>query len=142
MKSYGIEIDLSGLRGTKWGDLAVRFILGGAITAAAGLIAKIWGPVIGGLFLAFPAILPASATLIEKHEKQKKAKAGIEGDCRGIKAASVDAAGAAMGTIGLMPFAAAVWRLVPHYLAWAVLAGATLLWLLAAVVVWLARKRF
>jgi hypothetical protein len=30
------------------------------------------GPRVGGLFLAFPAIFPASATLVEKHEKQKK----------------------------------------------------------------------
>ena len=36
-----------------------------------------WGPGIGGLFLAFPAIFPASATLVEKHEKQKKNRAGI-----------------------------------------------------------------
>lgn len=42
------------------------------ITVATGMIAKKYGPGIGGLFLAFPAILPASATLIEKHEKQKE----------------------------------------------------------------------
>ena len=28
------------------------------------------------LFLAFPAIFPASATLIEKHEKEKKEREG------------------------------------------------------------------
>jgi hypothetical protein len=36
----------------------------GAITAAAGLIAGLYGPTIGGLFLAFPSILPASLTLV------------------------------------------------------------------------------
>ena len=41
--------------------------------------------------LAFPAILPASATLIEKHERVKKAKVGLDGRGRAIKAASVDA---------------------------------------------------
>jgi hypothetical protein len=34
-------------------------------------------PVVGGLFLAFPAIFPASATLIEKHVRERKEKAGL-----------------------------------------------------------------
>src|SRR5712671_5535227 len=67
----------------------------------AGIIANKFGPSIGGLFLAFPAIFPASATLIEKYEKQKKEKEGLRGTQRGRQAASVDAAGAAMGSIGL-----------------------------------------
>jgi len=37
------------------------------MTVIAGLIAFRFGPVVGGLFLAFPAIFPASATLIERH---------------------------------------------------------------------------
>jgi hypothetical protein len=41
---------------------ALRQTLGGAMTVIAGLIAARSGPVIGGLFLAFPAIFPASAT--------------------------------------------------------------------------------
>jgi hypothetical protein len=60
-----IKADLSALAQTKWHDYAVRFLFGGFITALAGIIAKKFGPGIGGLFLAFPAILPASATLIE-----------------------------------------------------------------------------
>ena len=36
-------------------------------------------PVVGGLFLAFPAIFPASATLIEKHGRERKEKAGLAG---------------------------------------------------------------
>ncbi len=40
-------------------------------SVAAGLIANKWGPGVGGLFLAFPAIFPASVGLVEKHEKQK-----------------------------------------------------------------------
>ena len=35
-------------------------------SAIAGMIAKRYGAEIGGLFLAFPAIFPASASLIEK----------------------------------------------------------------------------
>jgi hypothetical protein len=67
VKPYGVEIDPEGLRGTGWRDYALRFILGGVVTASAGVIAKIYGPVIGGLFLAFPAIFPASATLMEPY---------------------------------------------------------------------------
>jgi hypothetical protein len=141
VRTYGIKVSPEGLRGTSWRDFAVRFVLGGAITAGAGVVAKLYGPVIGGLFLAFPAILPASATLIAKHERLKKAKAGFDGTNRGINAASVDAAGAATGTLGLIVFAVAIWQLIDRYSVWAVLPGATLLWLVVAVTAWLIRKR-
>jgi len=117
-----IRIDLAGLRRIKWHDYAIRFLFGGLITAAAGLIAQRWGPGIGGLFLAFPAIFPASATLVEKHEKQKKNRAGLEG-------AALDAAGAALGCLGLAGFALVVWQLLGAYETWIVLGGAGLLWL-------------
>src|ERR1700761_3805605 len=107
-----IKIDLASLRRTKWHDYLVRFLLGGAVTVITGLIAKRYGPAVGGLFLAFPAIFPASATLVEKHEKQKKERAGIQGSSRGRMAASLDARGAAMGSIGLMVFALVVWRVL------------------------------
>jgi hypothetical protein len=63
---------------------------GGLITAIAGVIAKQFGPAVAGLFLAFPAMFPASATLIEKHEKQKKEKKGLHGAQHGREAASMD----------------------------------------------------
>src|SRR6267154_5911678 len=100
-----IQVDLSTLAQTQWHDYAVRFLFGGLITTLAGIIAKEFGPGIGGLFLAFPAIFPASATLIEKHEQQKKERLGLHGSVRGRKAAGVDAAGAAIGSIGLSAFA-------------------------------------
>jgi Protein of unknown function (DUF3147) len=77
-----IKVDFSTLRQTQWHDYAVRFLFGGLITAFAGIIAKKFGPGIGGLFLAFPAIFPASATLIEKHEKDKKESLGLKGAAR------------------------------------------------------------
>src|ERR1051326_6710222 len=100
-----IKVDPSALKRTKWHEYLVRFAFGGLITTAAGIIAKKFGPEAGGLFLAFPAIFPASATLIEKHEIERKAKKGLAGVTRGRQAASVDAAGAAMGSIGLLVFA-------------------------------------
>jgi len=119
----------------------VRFAAGGFITAATGIIAKKFGPTIGGLFLAFPAIFPASATLIEKHELLKKRKQGLKGTNRARKLASVDAAGAAMGSIGLLLFAVLVWQFIPRQSAWLVIIAATVLWLGASVLVWYLRKR-
>jgi hypothetical protein len=139
--SMQIQVDPSALRQTKWHEYAVRFLLGGFITAAAGIIAKKFGPTLGGLFLAFPAIFPAGATLIEKHEKQKKEKEGLQGTDRGREAASVDAAGSAMGSIGLLVFALLVWQFAPDHATWIVLTGATVAWLAASVSLWLIRKR-
>jgi hypothetical protein len=136
-----IKVDPSVIGQTKWYEYAIRFLFGGLITAMAGMIAKKYGPGIGGLFLAFPAIFPASATLIEKHEKQKKEENGLTGTRRGREAASVDAAGSAMGSVGLLVFAFLVWQFTPRYSAWAVLIGATLAWLIASVLIWHVRRR-
>jgi hypothetical protein len=103
-----IRINPACLARTKWHEYAVRFVFGGLITAAAGLIAHRYGPAIGGLFLAFPA----SPTLVEKHETQKKKCAGLQGVIRGREAATVDAVGAALGCIGLAGFATVVWQLL------------------------------
>ncbi len=73
------------------------------------------GSGIGGLLLAFPAMFPASATLIEKHERQRKQKKGLHGEARDTNAAAVDALGAAMGSLGLFAFAAICWRCLPRY---------------------------
>jgi hypothetical protein len=135
-----VQFDLSVLGQAKWYEYAVRFLFGGLITAIAGMIAHKFGPGVGGLLLAFPAILPAGATLIEKHEKQKKQTAGFDGTERGRKAASVDAAGAAMGSIGLFVFALLVWHFISRNDTWAVLRDATLVWLTVSVLVWKIRK--
>ena len=139
--SMQIKVDLSALRQTRWHQYAVRFVFGGLITAIAGMIARKYGPGVGGLFLAFPAIFPASATLIEEHEEDKKQEHGMAGRERGRRAASVDAAGAAMGTIGLFVFALLVWQLLPSYRASMVLVGAIACWLAVSIFAWQIRKR-
>jgi len=131
-----VTVDPSALGKTKWYEYAVRFVFGGIVTVLAGLIAKNFGPGVGGLFLAFPAIFPASATLIEKHEKQKKEGAGMSGTQRARNAAGVDAAGAAIGTIGLLCFAVLVWQLITTYQTWIVLTAATFAWLIVSVLIW------
>jgi hypothetical protein len=135
-----VQVDPAGLRQTKWQDYAIRFFFGGLVTAAAGIIAKEFGPAMGGLFLAFPAIFPASATLIEKHERKKKEMHGLTGTVRGRQAASVDAAGASMGSLGLMVFALVVWKCLRNSPSWIVLPAATLAWLIVSVVIWKIRK--
>ena len=66
----------------------------------AALVALRFGPHVGGLFLAFPAILPASLTLIEKKEGNEKARA--------------DAEGGIVGAIGLAAFALVAILLLPR----------------------------
>jgi hypothetical protein len=136
-----VHADFSALRRTKWYEYAIRFLFGGIITAITGLIAKKFGPQVGGLFLAFPAIFPATATLLEKHQKQKKQRKGLNGTKRGRLAAGVDAAGAAMGSGGLLVFALIVWKLLPGNPASMVLAGATLAWVIVAVSIWAAVEK-
>ena len=102
------------------------------------MIAKKFGPEIGGLFLAFPAIFPASATLVEKHEKQKKRRAGLEGTKRARAAAGVDAAGTAMGCAGLISFALVVWKVLPSHAVWMTLLAATMTWAVVGVSTWIA----
>jgi hypothetical protein len=135
-----IRIDSSGIGKNGWGDYAVRFLLGGLITGLAGAIAAIYGPVVGGLFLAFPAILPASVTLIEKDERERKEKAGLAGSRRGRDAAALDAAGSALGSVGLAAFGAVIWLTIEP-LGWLALLLATLSWCAVAFSLWYIRGR-
>ena len=130
----------SALRDIRWYQYAVRFALGGAMTAIAGFIAARFGPVIGGLFLAFPAIFPASATLIEKHVRERREKAGLSGARRGREAAALDAAGAVLGSIGLAAFAVVIWLGIERSAPLALLL-ATAVWLVVAIAAWLVRRR-
>jgi hypothetical protein len=134
------EFKLSALKGARPREYLMRFVFGGSATLLAGLIAKHYGPGVGGLFLAFPAIFPASATLIESHEKQRMAKIGHDGTHRGRMAAAIDAAGAALGAIGLMTFACVLWRLLPRHNAGAVIFAATGVWTLVSCALWKLRK--
>jgi len=135
-----VHFDLSALRKTRWYEYAVRFLFGGAVTIATGLVAQHFGPVVGGLFLAFPAIFPASVTLVAKHEREKKQKAGMDGTARAKKAAALDARGATIGTFGLACFAILVWKLLPIWNWMAVLSLAILSWLVVSISIWKAEQ--
>jgi hypothetical protein len=136
-----IKFDFSALRRIEWHEYVIRFALGGLITVATGLIAKAVGPVSGGLFLALPAIFPASATLMEKHEREKKVRAGIAFTLRGRLAAALDARGATMGAIAMLAFAAVCWQMLPRANFIVVLGAALVVWLMLAALLWYVRKR-
>jgi Protein of unknown function (DUF3147) len=60
-------------------DLAIRFAAGAVASIIAGAVTLEFGARVGGILLAFPAILAASLTLVE--EQQDSVDAG--GDARG-----------------------------------------------------------
>jgi Protein of unknown function (DUF3147) len=130
-----VHVKFSALGESRWYEYLVRFVLGGLTTVVAGVIADLYGPQLGGLFLAFPAIFCASATLIEKHERQRKKKRGVAGQRRGTDAAALDASGAALGGIGLAAFALAVWLLAPEYGLSSLIIG-SIAWILVSVTGW------
>ncbi len=100
-----------------------------------GLISSLFGPAFGGLFLAIPAIFCASATLIEKHEIQRKRSRWLRGERRGRQAAAVDAAGATLSSLGMIGFAATFYRLADANLYGAFVA-ACLAWSIISVGAW------
>lgn len=135
-----VQIKISSLKGILLNEWITRFLFGGAVCVLAGAMSKWYGPEIGGLFLAFPAIFPAGACLVEAHERRHKARAGFDGTRRGRTVAGLDAAGAAMGCVGLAGFALICWLCLPHLRAAAVFALATAAWFVLSVAVWRLRK--
>src|ERR1700677_3163734 len=109
-----VKLQLSTLRQTRWYELVLRILFGGIATVLTGLIAKWSGPVVAGLFLAFPALFPSTATLVEKHTKERRRKAGLDGTLRAADAAATEASGATLGSVGLVVFAAVMWLALPH----------------------------
>jgi len=79
------------LKNVHAGDLAQRFVFGATVSLMAGIVGLLAGARAGGLFLAFPAILPAALTMIEKNE--------------GRRQAVQDVRGAFFGAVGLVVFA-------------------------------------
>jgi len=135
-----VKVNFGSLRETKMHEYMVRFVFGGACTVFAGLMAKRFGPAVGGLFLAFPAIFPASATMIEGHEKRRKAKRGMNGTVRGRMAASLDASGAVLGCVGLAGFATVLWMELPKHDPLTIVMIATVTWATVAYALWAVRK--
>lgn len=113
------EIEVTPRRDVDVRGMLLRFAFGFGVSAMVGVVTLVFGDRVGGLFLAFPAILPASLTLIAKKDGDGKAQ--------------VDACGAVIGGIALAAFAATSWFLLPRIPpVWAELA-ALLAWVALAV---------
>lgn len=121
-ESSRVEVDPKALGKNTWKSYTIRFVFGGVITFITGLITARFGPVVGGLFLAFPAILPASLTLVKKHDGEEKA-----GD---------DALGSIAGTFGLAAFGGVIWGLGDKLAAWQALLCAAAAWTVVGISIW------
>jgi hypothetical protein len=121
------RVQLAKLKEVEPGDLLVRIAFGALISVIAGVVSLVWNAKAGGMFLAFPAILPATLTLIEKKESKREAEQDDEG--------------ALLGSVAMFSFAAtSVWAL-KAFAAGIALAAATGAWAATAiglyvVVVW------
>lgn len=73
------SFDPGRLRQTRVRDLGYRFLAGALTSVAAGLITIAFGARVGGILLAFPAILAASLTLIEEQEDSIEAREDARG---------------------------------------------------------------
>lgn len=109
------------VRQTRGREHLIRFVFGGFVTVATGLVARSFGPEIGGLFLAFPAILPASLTLVKDHD--------------GRHEAAQVAAGSRLGAVALIAFALAVALLAERGAATS-LTVAMVLWAAVSLLSW------
>jgi hypothetical protein len=135
-----ISFSPSSLKEGRWYEYLVRFALGGGATVFTGFISSRYGASIGGLFLALPAIFCASATMIEKHEIRRKKEAGLDGTRRGEEAAALDAAGTALGALGMLAFAILFSLTVKLNIAGAFV-GASLAWVVVSVGAWCVRRK-
>lgn len=108
-------------------DWLMRFAFGAATSAVAGIVSILAGPLAGGAFLAFPAILLASLTLVAEEEGRVKARD--------------DARGATAGGLGLLVFALVGHALFGRTAAVLVLALGTAGWAVVAVGSYLAAWR-
>jgi hypothetical protein len=108
------RVDAGALKEARAWEHALRFVFGGIVTVVVGLVARRWGPVIAGLFLAFPSIFPASITLVRRHDGRAKA---VD-----------DAKGACVGGAGMLAFSCVVRAAASAWRPAMVLAMATLAW--------------
>jgi hypothetical protein len=112
------SLKLSRIRQARPRDLAIRFVAGAATSVVSGVLTLVFGARVGGVMLAFPAILAASLTLIEQQENSEEARE--------------DARGAVMGALALALFATVCALRFEKWNPVVVLAVAAGVWLAAA----------
>ncbi|HUK77990.1 MAG TPA: DUF3147 family protein [Thermoleophilia bacterium] len=114
------------LKNIRAGELAQRFAFGAGVSLVAGIIGVLAGPRAGGLFLAFPAILPAALTIIEKKE--------------GRGQAVQDERGSFFGAVGLVPFAVVCDLAILHLRVAVTVLLALLAWAVSSLACYLAAE--
>jgi hypothetical protein len=122
-----VHVGFARLREMRPRDLMIRFGFGFAVSVIAGGVTLAVGDRAGGLFLAFPAILPASLTLIAEKE--------------GDSQAEVDAGGALVGAFALVAFAVVSWQALGRVPLVPAEAAATAAWLAVSVGAYFAIRR-
>ena len=125
------RFDLGAIKKHSFGDYATRFAFGAGISAAAAIVATVFGAKVGGVLLAFPAIMPASLTLIEKKDGRHKA--------------AINAYAAILGSVALIAFAIVASYAFKHFSGVVALLLAAAAWLFVAAVLyvsmlWLPRR--
>jgi len=133
-----VKADLGLLRHTHWQGHLLRFVAGGLVTVATGLIAKAFGPVAGGLFLALPAIFPVGLATTERLQNREAGPAARGHRAR--RAGICEAVGAAAGCVGLVAFALVAWVGLDRWPVPLTLALATLGWAIFAFASWALRR--
>lgn len=118
------EVDVRSIRNVRASEMLVRFALGASVSVIAGIISNEAGARLGGVFLAFPAILPASLTFVQKKD--------------GTRQADRDAVGAILGGFALLPFAAVGESMFGRHNAVLVLGVALGAWLICIAVLYVA----
>jgi hypothetical protein len=122
-----VHFDRSAVSKCKPAELGIRFVFGFVVSVVAGLVSLGAGDRAAGMFLAFPAILPATLTLIERKDGEARAEG--------------NAAGAALGAVAMCAFAVVSWALldvVPSVVAELL---ALAVWAVAAVSLFLLARR-
>jgi uncharacterized protein DUF3147 len=122
-----VRFDRDALHSVQTRDLAVRFAFWFGVSVVAGIVTLAFGSRTGGLFLAFPAILPASLTLIEEKEGRRQAEG--------------NAVGAILGAVALVVFALIAFALFTHIPGVAVEAVALAAWLGVSILLYLFIRR-
>jgi hypothetical protein len=107
---------------TRLTEYLLRFGFGGVVALVASAIGEAGGPRVGGLFLAFPALLPAGLLLVKEHD--------------GRRAAADDARGALLGSLGLMAFGVVIWSAADRLAPWLSLTLALATWIGVSVAAW------
>jgi hypothetical protein len=137
--STPIRISASSLREGRRYEYVIRFALGGAATVFTGIISSRYGASVGGLFWpcrrsSAPARRSSKSTKFDASAKRVSAANGAD------KAAALDAAGAALGALGMLAFAGVFLCLVERSVA-AAFAAASLAWIIVSVAAWFVRRK-